>query len=142
MSQRFKVQSKDDDVFQTVGVCVFSFSLHLPWPGFIYLKSACACVCVWELFLFCFVCFPNVILVSYKSEIDFQQPPTSDVVLLKLPFYCLFFKVMSNSSVGVGFLFCSHTKKLHLFYQAVFMVACLDASCLRLLPVTHITKFI
>lgn len=85
MSPRFKRSLKGwwcIHVFQRVGECVFSFSLHHPARWFFF------CSCKMHVFFLCFSVFLNVILVSYKSEIAFQ--PLAPGVFLSQPRFFFF----------------------------------------------------
>lgn len=104
MSPRFKRSLKGwwcIHVFQRVGECVFSFSLHHPARCFFF------CSCKMHVFFLCFSVFLNVILVSYKSEIAFQ--PLAPGVFLSQP---RFFFLLANTECRSGFLLYSHYEKL------------------------------
>lgn len=103
MSPRFKRSLKGwwcIHVFQRVGECVFSFSLHHPARCFFF------CSCKMHVFFLCFSVFLNVILVSYKSEIAFQ--PLAPGVFLSQPRF--FFFYLPILSVGLGSFFIHITK--------------------------------
>lgn len=117
--QRFKVHWKDDDVFVYFGVleCV-SFSPPSPWPDFF--SSKCMCV-----FLGLF-CFPNVILVSYKSE-RFSTASGFTFSSLENASFNFYFKGCVSLSMHNNKTLCFQVVQLlHFYYICIFPFSEID----------------